>query len=36
LGAIGYVLKQSPKDEILQSLREALDSLENETDEQPE
>jgi two-component system response regulator EvgA len=27
LGAIGYVLKQAPKDEILRSLREALDTL---------
>lgn len=30
LGAIGYILKQSPKDEILATLRDALDSIEAE------
>ncbi len=33
LGAVGYILKQSSKDEILKSLKETLDSLE-EADEE--
>ena len=34
LGAVGYVLKQSPKDEILHSLRDALDTIEAEEEEE--
>lgn len=29
LGAVGYILKQSPKDQALQSLRELIATLEN-------
>lgn len=33
LGAIGYVLKHSPKDEALKMLREALEQLDDEIEE---
>ncbi len=36
LGAVGYILKQSPKDEIAARLRETLDNLAASEDEAPE
>jgi len=33
LGAVGYVLKHSPKAEVLAALRDVLDSLEEDADE---